>query len=192
MGRRRSARAIGALRPTNKAGQSAAEPAEPRAGTEGNASQQSAFRARNRVDASQALDRIRQAARRNKKEKFTALLHHLSVERLEEAFFDGQTSWPATGSRRRASFTPGQTSASPSNTQGRSRMREFRPYGSVRGACSSGRPYRDRSFWRENRRRSPLRSHGRSVAQPTMPAIKLKELKPLHYDRIAPPRPPAP
>jgi hypothetical protein len=33
--------------------------------------------------------------------------------------------------------------ASPSNIQGGSRMREFRPYGSVRGALSNGRPYRD-------------------------------------------------
>src|SRR5258708_8609344 len=33
--------------------------------------------------------------------------------------------------------------ALPSNTRGGSRMREFRPYGSVRGAPSNGRPYRD-------------------------------------------------
>ena len=31
----------------------------------------------------------------------------------------------------------------PSNTQGGSRMREIRTYGSVRGALSNGRPYRD-------------------------------------------------
>jgi hypothetical protein len=34
--------------------------------------------------------------------------------------------------------------ASPSNTQGGSRMREIRPYGSVRGARRKARPYRDR------------------------------------------------
>ena len=33
---------------------------------------------------------------------------------------------------------------SPSNTQGGSRMRESRTYGSVRGALRNGRPYRDR------------------------------------------------
>ena len=32
---------------------------------------------------------------------------------------------------------------SPSHTRGGSRMRESRPYGSVRGALSNGRPYRD-------------------------------------------------
>ncbi len=38
---------------------------------------------------------------------------------------------------------PCQTSASPSNTQGGSRMRESRTYGSVRGALSNARPYRN-------------------------------------------------
>jgi retron-type reverse transcriptase len=37
---------------------------------------------------SQALERIRQAARQRKKEKFTALLHHDSIDHLEEAFFE--------------------------------------------------------------------------------------------------------
>ncbi len=36
-----------------------------------------------------------------------------------------------------------ESTVSASNTQGGSRMREFRPYGSVRGAPSNGRPYRD-------------------------------------------------
>ena len=36
-----------------------------------------------------------------------------------------------------------QRSALPSNTRGGSRMRESRTYGSVRGAPSNGRPYRD-------------------------------------------------
>src|SRR4029077_4452329 len=49
-----------------------------------------------------------------------------------------------TGCRNRKSFTLGRTSASPSNTRGGSRMREFRTYGSVRGAHGNGRPYRNR------------------------------------------------
>jgi hypothetical protein len=43
----------------------------------------------------------------------------------------------------RASFTPGRTNASPSNTQGGSRMRESRTYGSVRGARGNPHPYRN-------------------------------------------------
>ena len=37
---------------------------------------------------SQALERIRQVARERKKERFTALFHHISIELLEEAFFE--------------------------------------------------------------------------------------------------------
>ena len=37
---------------------------------------------------SQALDRIRKVAKERKKEKFTALFHHLSLDPLEQAFFD--------------------------------------------------------------------------------------------------------
>ncbi len=36
---------------------------------------------------SQALERIRKVARERKKEKFTALFHHISIDLREEAFF---------------------------------------------------------------------------------------------------------
>jgi RNA-directed DNA polymerase len=61
---------------------------ERRAGAEGNAVQQSTRRAQDRESVSQALDRIRRAARQRKKEKFTALLHHISAQHLEAAFFE--------------------------------------------------------------------------------------------------------
>src|SRR6202171_6044605 len=87
-GRGESDSAIVAGKPTNKAERSAAEPAEPRAEAKGNAGQQSTRRAQNRVSVSQALERIRQTARQRKKEKFTALFHHVSIDHLEEAFFE--------------------------------------------------------------------------------------------------------
>jgi len=87
-GRGKSDSAIVAERPTNKAGQPAAEPEEQRAETKGNAAQQSTRRAQNRESVSQALDRIRQVASQRTKEKFTALLHHISLEHLEAAFFE--------------------------------------------------------------------------------------------------------
>ena len=37
---------------------------------------------------SQALERIRQRARQRKKERFTSLLHHISIDLLDEAFFE--------------------------------------------------------------------------------------------------------
>jgi group II intron reverse transcriptase/maturase len=74
------------MKPANNAAPAAAELVEQRAGTKGNAGQQSTFRAQDRADVSQALARIRQAARHNKKERFTALLHHVNPETLRLAF----------------------------------------------------------------------------------------------------------
>src|SRR5208283_2340396 len=56
---------------------------------------------------------------------------------------------PDTGPGRRVTGAGAHTAsrnASPSITRGGSRMRESRPYGSVRGALSNERPYRDFSF----------------------------------------------
>jgi RNA-directed DNA polymerase len=92
--------AIVATKPTNKAGQpaaerfaaepNAAEPVEQRAGTKGNAGQQSTRRTQCRESVSQAPERIRQVARARKKERFTALFHHIDAELLEEAYFELQ------------------------------------------------------------------------------------------------------
>jgi RNA-directed DNA polymerase len=76
-----------AVKPANKAERSAAELVEPRAGTKGNAGQQSTCRTPSRTSVTQALDRIRRTARERKKERFTALLHHIDTDRLEAAFF---------------------------------------------------------------------------------------------------------
>ncbi len=86
-GREKSDPAIVARKPANKAGQPAAEPVERRAGAEGNADQQSTCRAQDRVSVSQALGRVRRAARQREKERFTTLLHHLSLDLLRVAFF---------------------------------------------------------------------------------------------------------
>ena len=97
-GHEKSDPAIVAVKPANKAeGPSAARPAEEkhaaepverRAGTEGNADQQSTCRTQSRVSVSQALERIRKVARERKKERFTALFHHINTDLLEVAFFE--------------------------------------------------------------------------------------------------------
>src|SRR4051812_44699620 len=74
-------------KPTNKVAQAAAEPVEPRTGTKGNADQQSTRRAQDRASVSQALERVRQAARQRKKERFTSLLHHVDRAMLRTAFY---------------------------------------------------------------------------------------------------------
>ena len=76
-----------AVKPTNKAEQSVAEPVEPRTETKGNADQQSTRRAQDRASVSQALERVRQAARQRKKERFTSLLHHVDPAMLRTAFY---------------------------------------------------------------------------------------------------------
>src|SRR5438445_11982220 len=77
---------IVAGKPTNKAGRSAAESVEPRPETEGNADQRSTLRTQGRERVTQALGRLRQAAKQRKKERFTALLHHVNPDSLRQAF----------------------------------------------------------------------------------------------------------
>jgi RNA-directed DNA polymerase len=79
--------AIVAGKPANKAERSAAELVERRAATKGNADQQSTPRTPSRTSVTQALERIRRTARERKKERFTALLHHINLDLLEAAFF---------------------------------------------------------------------------------------------------------
>jgi len=85
-GQEKSRPAIVAKKPSNKAEQLAAEEVEGRAGAEGNAVEADRRRALNRGSVSHGLDRVGQTARLRKKERFTALLHHIDVESLREAF----------------------------------------------------------------------------------------------------------
>ena len=53
----------------------------------GNAGQTAAVRTQCRVAASNGLAGVRQAARQGKEARFTALLHHITVELLEQSYF---------------------------------------------------------------------------------------------------------
>jgi RNA-directed DNA polymerase len=86
-GREKSHPAIVAMNPANKVATSAAESAEPRAGTKGNADQQSTLRTQGRARVTQALAGIRQVSEHRKTEKFTALLHYINVDTLRVAFY---------------------------------------------------------------------------------------------------------
>ncbi len=74
-------------KPTNKTGRLVAELGKPRTGTKGNADPQSTRRAQDRASVSQVLERVRQAARQRRKEKFTSLLHHINSAMLLTAFY---------------------------------------------------------------------------------------------------------
>jgi len=74
---------------SNKTGRAVAETVEGRSPAKGNTSQQNAHRTQSRENcAPNALERVREAARRDKGAKFTALLHHVTKERLRTAFFE--------------------------------------------------------------------------------------------------------
>jgi RNA-directed DNA polymerase len=86
-GREKSDSVIVAGKSPNKPGRPATEATERRTEAKENASQQRTRRAQNRESVSQALERVRQAARQRKKERFTALFHHITVDLLRLSFF---------------------------------------------------------------------------------------------------------
>lgn len=65
----------------------AAEAVEGRPSTKRNTVRAAAVRTQSRVAASSDLQRVREAARRDKRARFTALLHHITVQRLRESFY---------------------------------------------------------------------------------------------------------
>ena len=98
----KSDRPVVPVKSSNKAGQPAAEGMEGRGLAKGNPSQQNVSRTPSRNDAPSALERVRQAAKKDRKLRFTALLHHiykldtlrgayLSLKREAAPGVDGET-----------------------------------------------------------------------------------------------------
>ena len=73
-------------KPSNNAASAVAEVVEGRGLAKGNAASKTRPGRSAGADAPSALDRVRQAARRDKTAKFTALLHHVDVDRLQAAY----------------------------------------------------------------------------------------------------------
>jgi RNA-directed DNA polymerase len=74
-------------KPPNKAGDPAAEVVEGRGLTEGNSPEGNVLRTQRRDGTQSALERIREAARKDRKQRFTALFHHVyDIERLRAAY----------------------------------------------------------------------------------------------------------
>ena len=72
---------------SNKGGNSAAESGEGRPLIKENARQPNTSPTQSRERVSQGLAGVRKAAGNNKEMKFTALLHHLTVDLLRESFY---------------------------------------------------------------------------------------------------------
>jgi RNA-directed DNA polymerase len=75
-----------AAKPANNSDGSDAESVERREGAEGNTNKDRMRRTLSRVNMSSGLERVRERAKAEKKEKFTALLHHVDVDLLRVAF----------------------------------------------------------------------------------------------------------
>ena len=88
-GHRKSDRPAVPVKSPNKAGRPAAEEMEGKGLAKGNTRQQNAPRTPSRQGAPSALERVRQAAQKDRKARFTALLHHVyDHDRLRAAYFD--------------------------------------------------------------------------------------------------------
>lgn len=71
---------------SNKVASAAAEGMEGRGSAKRNMDEQNATRTQRRIIVPSALDRVRQAASKDRTAKFTALLHHVTLDRLRQAY----------------------------------------------------------------------------------------------------------
>ena len=71
----------------NKGEQSLAEGVEGSSSTKGNTGESHTQRTQGRERVSQGLEGVREAARRDKKQKFTALLHHVTIGLLRDSYY---------------------------------------------------------------------------------------------------------
>jgi RNA-directed DNA polymerase len=101
-GQGKSDRLVVPTKSPNKAGQPVAEGMEGRGLAKGNLPEQNTLRTQSREGVQSALERVRQAAKKDRTKRFTALLHHVySLNTLRTAYFslkkeaapgvDGQT-----------------------------------------------------------------------------------------------------
>jgi group II intron reverse transcriptase/maturase len=108
-GREKSDRVVVPVKSPNNAERSAAEAMEGRTLAKGNSRERNAPRTQRRTSTPSALERVRQAAKKDKKQRFTALLHHVydvgrlrlayrSLKRDAAAGIDGET-WQHYGER---------------------------------------------------------------------------------------------
>jgi RNA-directed DNA polymerase len=86
-GQRKSDPPIVPVKLPNKAALAAAEVIERRGGAKGNAVRSSTCQTQSWESVSPALDRIRETARRDKRVRFTALLHHVTIDLLRCSFY---------------------------------------------------------------------------------------------------------
>ena len=83
----KSDRPVVPVKSPNKAERAAAEAMEGRGRTKGNLLEGNTLRTQGRDGVHSALERVRQVAKEDRKQRFTALLHHVyDIERLRTAY----------------------------------------------------------------------------------------------------------
>src|SRR5207237_2740217 len=113
--RRKSDRPVVGTKPSNKASEVEAERVERRGLAKGKPTRQNTNRALDRESVQSALSRIRQAAMKDKSERFTSLMHHIyDLSMLREAYYglkrdaapgvDGET-WRQYGENLESNLT---------------------------------------------------------------------------------------
>jgi len=87
-GREKSDEVVVPAKPSNKPERSGAETGEGRTSAKGNSQERNALRTQSRAGAQSALARVREVAKGDRKQRFTALLHHVyDIDRLRQAYF---------------------------------------------------------------------------------------------------------
>jgi RNA-directed DNA polymerase len=85
--REKSDRLVVPQKPPNNVGRPAAEAGEGSERAKGNSPESHDGRTQRRVNSSDGIERVRQAARQDRKQRFTALLHHVyDIDRLRTAY----------------------------------------------------------------------------------------------------------
>ena len=84
----KSDRCVVPEKPANKGDESPAESVEGRRWVKGNSDQTTMPRAQDRSSMPSGLERVREAARRDKRARFTTLLHHVTTELLRTSFHE--------------------------------------------------------------------------------------------------------
>src|SRR6202522_4625813 len=84
--------AIVPMKLTNNEGKTSAEPVEGRAQAKENDAQPHTHPTQSGARVSQGLGGVRQKAQASKQERFTALLHHLTIDLLRESYYALQRS----------------------------------------------------------------------------------------------------
>jgi group II intron reverse transcriptase/maturase len=87
-GREKSDEVVVPAKPSNKPERSGAEMGEGRTSAKGNSQERNAPRTQSRAGAQSALARVREVAKGDRNQRFTALLHHVyDIDRLRQAYF---------------------------------------------------------------------------------------------------------